>query len=172
LRTGVVRPFALPPVLKVLVRVFLGMGLSCMEMIDGTGQIVPEPDWTQVFSDVLEVHAAAGHWRVITTELKSRTLLSAGNVHALQRLVMAYVVVDRASQELAEHGAVTKPKRNNPKAIIRVSPHFMVWKEASNHAAMLESEFGLSPRRRSGATAAQGNLKPQKASDAYLKRVK
>ena len=142
-----------------------------MEKIDGTGQIVPEPDWSQVYSDVLEIAAASEHWRRVTVELRSRGLLSAANFHALERMVHLYVICDGAAKEIGEHGAVLKPKRSSPKAIARVSPFFTVLKEASSSAAMLESEFGLSPGKRARATGLPERKGPAKASDAYLKRV-
>lgn len=142
-----------------------------MEKIDGTGQIVREPDWSQSFSDVLEQAQAAEDWRRITTEMRERGLLSPAMARSPERLVHLYVTFDRAAKEVAEHGAVTKPKRNNSKAIARVSPHFTVMKEASAAAAMIESELGISPGKRARATGLPERKGPAKASDAYLKRV-
>lgn len=142
-----------------------------MNLIEVTGDIVPEPDWEALFSDVLEVEAAKEHWRRITTELKDRTLMSAGNAHALQRLVVAYVLYDRSLREVAEHGAVTKPKRGNSRAIARTSPHFSAMRELASDAAVLEAEFGLSPRRRSAASKVQNGKSAPRAADRYLKRV-
>src|SRR4051812_16368775 len=113
-----------------------------MNVIEGTGDIVPEPDWVSLFSDVLEIEAAREHWRIVTTELKERALMAAGNGHALQRLVVSYVLYDRALREVAENGTVTKPKRGNTRAIARTSPHFMVLREMASDAAVLEAEFG------------------------------
>lgn len=140
-----------------------------MDVIEGTGEIVPEPDWEALFSDVLEIAAAREHWRRVTTELKDRLLMSAGNAHALQRLVVSYVVYDRSLRIVAEQGAVTKPKRGNPKAIARTSPHFSVMREMASDAAQLEAEFGLSPRRRSQASKAERKSRRERASDAYIR---
>lgn len=137
--------------------------------IDGSGEIAPQPDWSSLFSDELEIAAAMEHWRRITTELRDRALMSAGNAHALQRLVVAYVLYDRSLREVAEHGAVTRPKRGNPKAIARTSPHFSAMRELSSDAAVLEAEFGLSPRRRSGATKAERTKRTARAADEFAK---
>lgn len=137
--------------------------------IDGTGEIVPEPDWPSLFSDDLEIAAANEHWRRITTELKDRALMSAANAHALQRLVVAYVLYDRSLREVAEHGAVVRPKRGNPKAIARTSPHFGAMRELASDAAVLEAEFGLSPRRRSAATKAERAKRSSRAADEFVK---
>lgn len=143
-----------------------------MNVIEGTGDIVPEPDWETLFSDVLEVEAAREHWRRITTELKDRSLMSPGNAHALQRLVVSYVVYDRSLRIVAEQGAVMKPKRGNSRAIARTSPHFSVMREMASDAATLEAEFGLSPRRRSAASKADTKRRAGKASDAYLGKAR
>lgn len=137
--------------------------------IAGTGEIVPEPDWQSLFSDVLEIAAAHEHWRRVTTELKDRTLMAPGNAHALQRLVVAYVLYDRSLREVAENGAVTKPARKNPRSIARTSPHFAAMRELASDAAVLEAEFGLSPRRRSAATKVERKKKEARASDEFLK---
>lgn len=143
-----------------------------MDVIEGSGSIVEQPDWESLFSDVLEVAAAQEHWRRIITELRDRTLVSAGNLHALQRLVVAYVLYDRAFREVAEHGAVLKPKRGNPKAIARTSPHLTVLREMGSDAAVLEAEFGLSPRRRAAASKVENGKKAPRAADTYLRSVK
>jgi P27 family predicted phage terminase small subunit len=140
-----------------------------MNLVENTGEIVPQPDWESLFNDALEIGQAQEHWRRITTELKERTLMSSGNAHALQRLVVAYVLYDRSLREVAEHGAVTKPKKGNSRAIARTSPHFMAMRELGSDAAVLEAEFGLSPRRRSAATKVQNGKKPARAADRYLK---
>lgn len=138
--------------------------------IDGTGDIVPEPDWETLFNDVLERAAATEHWRLLTTELKERGLLAPANSHSLQRLVNCYIVYDRMAREVAEHGAVTKPKRGNPKSIARISPYFTAMRQAGSDAAVLEAELGLSPRRRGAVTKAERKQKVARASDAYLKK--
>lgn len=142
-----------------------------MNLVEDTGSIVPEPDWESLFSDVLETAAASEHWRRVTTELKDRALMSAGNAHALQRLVVAYVLYDRSLREVAENGAVSKPKRGNTRAIARTSPHFTAMRELASDAAVLEAEFGLSPRRRSAATKVQNGKKAPRAADNYIKPV-
>jgi P27 family predicted phage terminase small subunit len=143
-----------------------------MNLIDGTGALVAEPDWESLYSDVLERASAAEHWRVVTTELRERGLLAPANGHSLQRLVNAYLVYDRMAREVAEHGAVTKPKRGNPKSIARLSPYFTAMREAGNDAATLEAELGLSPRRRAGAAKVERKQKVSRPSDAYLRSAK
>lgn len=142
-----------------------------MNEVPGTGSIVPEPHWSMLLTDDLEVEAAAEHWRRITTEMRERNTLAPSNGHAVQRLVISYVIFDRSSREVAEHGAVTKPKRGNPKAIARISPHFTAMREAANDAATLESELGLSPRRRATAAKVERKARSARASDEFLRPV-
>ena len=142
-----------------------------MNAIDGTGEIVAEPNWRMLLSDDLEVVAAAQHWRCIVTEMRDRQTLSASNGHMVQRLVLAYVLYDRCSREVAEHGAVTKPKRGNTKAIARLSPHFTAMRESASDAAALEAELGLSPRRRNAAGKVERKARAARAADSYLKPV-
>lgn len=142
-----------------------------MEAVNGTGSIVPEPNWRMLLTDDIEIEAAGEYWRMVTTEMRERATLSATNRHAIQRLVMAYITFDRCSRIVAEQGAVSKPKRGNPKAIARISPHFTAMREAGSDAATLEAELGLSPRRRSGAAKVEKKTRSARASDAYLTRV-
>lgn len=142
-----------------------------MNVVQGTGEVVPEPHWRMLLTDELEVEAAAEYWRTVTTEMRDRNTLSPTNRHAIQRLVLAYINFDRSSREVAEHGAVTKPKRGNSRAIARISPHFTAMREAGNDAAQLEAELGLSPRRRSTAAKVERKARSARASDDYLRPV-
>ncbi len=137
--------------------------------IDGTGIVVPEPDWALLLSDDIELAAASEHWRRITTEMRERDTLAPSNAHAIQRLVIAYIVFDRCSREVAEHGAVMKPKRGSPKAIARLSPHFTAMREASSDADRQEQELGLSPRRRAGAAKVVKKREAKTTGGGYLK---
>ncbi|WP_313045539.1 P27 family phage terminase small subunit [Brevundimonas sp.] len=139
-----------------------------MNVVPGTGDIVPEPHWRMLLTDDLEVEAAGEHWRRITAEMRERGILSPSNGHAIQRLVLAYVIFDRCSREVAEHGAVSKPKRGNPRSIARISPHFTAMREAGSDAERLEAELGLSPRRRATAAKVEKKARTARASDAYL----
>ncbi|QBE91914.1 P27 family phage terminase small subunit [Sphingomonas paucimobilis] len=139
-----------------------------MNVIEGTGLIVTEPVWSLLLTDELERAAASEHWRRITTELRDREVLSASNAHAVQRLVLAYIVYDRCSREVAESGAVLKPKRGNPKSIARLSPYFTAMREAGSDADRQEQELGISPRRRSGAAKVERKAR-KTVGGGYLK---
>jgi len=138
-----------------------------MNVIEGTGAVVVEPDWTSLFNDELEIAAAAEYWRVIATELRERGLLAPVNGHSIQRLVCAYLMHDRMYRHVAENGVVTKPRRGNAKAIARISPHFTAMREAMADANALEAELGLSPRRRGSVTKVERKQRQERAADAY-----
>lgn len=139
-----------------------------MNVIEGTSLIVIEPDWSLLLSDALELDAAKEHWRRITAEMRERETLSPGNAHAIQRLVIAYLIYDRCSCEVAERGAVLKPKRGNPKAIARLSPYFTAMREAAADADRQEQELGIAPRRRAGAGKVEKKVRRQ-TGGGYLK---
>jgi hypothetical protein len=101
--------------------------------------------------------------------MRGRNILSPGNEHAIVRLVLTYIVYDGAAVEAGKTGAVLKPKRGNPKAIARVSPHYKVMIEAAAGAAAMEAELGLSPRRRSSAATIEKKVQRRTSADAYLK---
>lgn len=142
-----------------------------MNAVENTGGIVSEPEWALLLTDEIEREAAADHWRRITGEMRERDTLAAPNAHAIQRLVLSYVLYDRCSRDVTENGAVTKPKRGNPKAIARLSPYFTAMREAGSDAERLEADLGLSPRRRSSVTKVAKREKRQTASANYLKPV-
>lgn len=142
-----------------------------MELVDNTGNVVPEPDWASIYSDELEIASAHEHWRVVTTEMLDRGLLAPSNAHALMRLVITYLSFERASREVAENGAVLKPKRGSSRAIARVNPWFKAMCEASADATALEAKLGLSPRDRNAAGKAERKANRRRAADAYLRPV-
>jgi P27 family predicted phage terminase small subunit len=143
-----------------------------MNVIEGTGAIVVEPDWSKLFDDEIEQAAAKEHWRIVTTELRDRQLLAAANGHSIQRLVCAYLMFDRMYREVAESGVVTKPRRGNSKAIARVSPYFTAMREAGSDADRIEAELGISPRRRGSATKVERKQAKARAADAYTSRTR
>lgn len=141
-----------------------------MNVINGTGQIVAEPDWSLILNDALERQAAGDHWRRVTTEMRERETLAPSNAHAIQRLVLTYIEFDRNARFVAENGAVMKPKRGNPRAIARLSPYFQAMREMGNDAASLEAELGISPRRRSGVGKVQRRVRQATGADAFIQR--
>jgi len=110
---------------------------------------VLEPDWVVLLTNDAERAVASAHWRRVAEEMHEREILSSSNGHAVQRLVLAYLVYDRCSAEVASGGIVDEPdNEKNPKAIARLSIHYKAMREAENTAERLEAQLGLSPGRR------------------------
>ncbi len=94
---------------------------------------LPEPAWDEVMANSDERRAAAGYWRDITTMLGARRTIDPANGPAILRLVVAYLVADRASAEVL---------RNAGERV------WSVYREASQLASAIESDLGLSPLSR------------------------
>lgn len=141
-----------------------------MMVIEGGGGIV-EPEWALIYSDPLDVDAAARHWRSATDELRAADTLAEANRHQIMRLVMLRIVHDRAASQVADEGAVLAPKRRSKTAIARVNPQFSVQMDSASALDRIEAELGISPRRRAAAGKVDRKQRARRASDAYLKPV-
>lgn len=130
--------------------------------------IVSEPDWAALLNSPAERIVAAGHWRRLVVEMTAREILSSSNGHALQRLVMAYLVYDRCSVAVGAGGIVDEPAKDNPKAIARLSIHYKAMREAENTAERLEAQLGLSPGRRGKVAKVARQRTRTAGADAFL----
>lgn len=144
---------------------------TILTLVPQTDSIIEEPDWDTLLDDDLEVIEAKEYWRVITTELKSRNLLSPANGHAVQRLINFYLMYDRMFKEVAEHGMIVKAKRRNVRSIARVSPYVLAMVQMGNEATSLEKELGISPRGRDNVKPVQKKSSKDRASNAYLSQA-
>ena len=109
---------------------------------------IREPDWKRLLPDGAEQSAASEHWRRIAGEMDEQQILAPSNGHALQRLVVAYLVYDRCSLQVGTAGLVTAAKADNPKAIDRLSIYYQAMREAERTAERLEKQLGLTPGNR------------------------
>lgn len=130
--------------------------------------VVDEPNWNALLTDKAERAAAKAIWKRLTTEMAELETLSAANGHALQRLVLAYIIFDRCSAVVAKTGLVTEPAADNPKAIARLSIHYKAMREAGNEAERLEAQLGLSPGRRGRVGKVTKKRVRQAGADAFL----
>jgi P27 family predicted phage terminase small subunit len=136
--------------------------------IDVAGGILLEPDWSRLLPDAAERKAASEHWQRIVQEMRDGETLSASNGHALQRLVLAYLVYDRCSQMVAAEGLVTEPNKDNPKAIARLSIHYHGMCDAEKTAERMEKQLGLSPDRRGKAGKVAKKRERSAGADRFL----
>lgn len=128
----------------------------------------PEPDWSVLYVDDLDLKIARDHWRVIINEMKEMQTLTVANGPAIKRLVMFNVEFERQARSVAEGGVIRQAKRTK---VPQVHPSWGVMKQAAEAAASLEAELAISPRRRNNGGKAQRKEKKVSASDRYLKPV-
>lgn len=129
---------------------------------------VLEPDWARMLPDKSEQEAASEHWRRVAQEMLDREILSASNGHALQRLVLAYLVYDRCSRAVAVDGLVTAKSPDNPKSIERLSIYYKAMREAENTAERLEGQLGLTPGRRGRVGKVTRRRERRTGADEFL----
>lgn len=129
---------------------------------------VLEPDWARMLPDQSEQAAASEHWRRVAQEMLDREILSASNGHALQRLVLAYLVYDRCSRAVAVDGLVTAKNPDNPKSIERLSIYYKAMREAENTAERLEGQLGLTPGRRGRVGKVTRRRERRTGADEFL----
>jgi hypothetical protein len=96
-----------------------------------------EPSWEEVLTNPDECQAAAGYWRDIEAALRARGKIAPINFYAMVRLVVAYLVADRAGSEVL--------RSTGERA-------WGMYLDASRLATELEIELGLLPLSR-GRTA-------------------
>lgn len=130
--------------------------------------IVPQPNWKLLLADQAEQKAARAHWRRVTEEMEGVDTLGAANRHALQRLVLAYIVYDRCALVVGAEGIITSPNPENPKAIARLSIHYKAMSEAEKTAERLEAQLGLSPGRRGKVGKVARKRERRAGADAFL----
>jgi P27 family predicted phage terminase small subunit len=127
-----------------------------------------EPDWKRLLPESAEQLAASEHWRRVAGEMQDLEILSLANGHALQRLVLAYLVYDRCSKNVAADGLVTEPSKDNPKSIARLSIHYKAMREAENTAQRLEDQLGLTPGKRGRVSKVAKKRERKAGADAFL----
>lgn len=135
------------------------------EVIDGGG--LPEPDWSMLFADELDLAAARDQWRVIVAELRATEKLATANEHQIKRLVVSYVLYEIAARHVAEDGAVFPRKGRKQPAY---NPWWAVLKDANGMASVAEAELTISPRRRNSGGKVQ-RKKPSQIGGGYLKSL-
>ena len=136
--------------------------------IEGGGGIPPEPDWSEIFSDVLDVAAAHTEWGIVIREMRESQTVSVANGHAIARLVHFRLVYGRALRMVGEQGAILKAKRTLRPLY---NLHWIVMRQADEAIRSAEAELGIAPVRRGKASKVNRAVKEHRAADAYLKRI-
>lgn len=140
--------------------------------IDGGAGVPPEPNWRVELPGrwdgaTAERRAASAYWREAIGELRENEKLAFVNGHALKRLVIAYVLFDRAARQVATMQPVIAAPRTKT---AMHNPWTTVMAQCDRMAAQLEAELTLSPRRRSAGGKVTRRRRTT-AADTYLKPV-
>jgi phage terminase small subunit len=134
---------------------------------NGSDGIPPEPDWSVLYQDELDLRMASDFWRTIISEMKETQTLSLANGPAIKRLVVFQVEFERQAREVGEKGVIHPTMKIK---VPQIHPSWTVLKQAAELASTMESELGLSPRRRN-VTKVQKRTKRTTAADEFLKPV-
>ncbi|MDR6953798.1 P27 family predicted phage terminase small subunit [Ancylobacter sp. 3268] len=129
----------------------------------------PEPDWTSLFTDELDIAIARDRWAIVVREMQEAGTLVLANDHAIRRLVDFSVQYERASRQVCEMGTIQKARRSK---VPMPSPYWTVMRQAGEEIRVLEIELGISPVRRGKAQKVQRAKKAPRAADSYLRQVK
>lgn len=143
-------------------------GVKSFTVIEGGIGGVPEPDWSTIFNDELDIEFAQRQWRAIVTDLKDSEKLATVNVHQLKRLVISYVLYDLAAHRVIEQGAVIKAKKTS---VPQYNPWWSILKDANSMATTHEAELTLSPRRRNNGGKVKQRSPSASAASAYLRPI-
>lgn len=128
----------------------------------------PEPEWTSLYEDDLDVSLAREVWGQVIREMRGREIIAVSNAHQIKRYVMACVMHDSAARQVIEKGPVIKAKRSS---VPQYNPWWSIMKDADARASAHEAELGISPRRRASAAKVVRTGRKPTAADAYLKSV-
>lgn len=136
--------------------------------VKGGEGVPPEPDWSLLYQDELDLQIASGHWRVVINEMKEAQTLTMANGPAIKRLVMFHVEFERQARSVAGAGVIRHAKKTK---VPQVHPSWGVMKQAAEAAAALESELGISPRRRNNVGKVQKKARRATAADEFIRPV-
>ena len=137
-----------------------------LHTIDGGDGLPPEPEWSQHYSDELDIEVARDEWGVVVREMQDAETLAVANGHAIRRLVEFRIQWRRASEHVAEHGAIIQSKTTGKGG--QWNPNWSVMRQADGAIRALEAELGLAPRRRSAVEKAKKRSKTGRPADDYL----
>lgn len=110
----------------------------------------PEPNWVRELpgrSQAIQAErvTASRYWGTIVRELRGVNRLAIVNGHAIKRLVIAWLLYDRAMVQVAKTGPIVKaPNTGTPMH----SPWFTAMIQAGKTAATIEAELAITPRSR------------------------
>ena len=141
-----------------------------LKAIGGGDGVPAEPDWSQLFSDELDLALAHEQWGIITRELSTAGVLSVANGKSIRRLIEFTVQYERSAKHVAEKGAILAPTSKKAK-VGQWNPHWSAMRQADESIRVLEAELGLAPTRRGKTTKVIRGQKTARAADGYLPKA-
>ena len=96
----------------------------------------PEPEWSLLYNDELDIAAARDEWGVVVREMQQAETLAVANGHAILRLVEFRIQWRRASEHVAEHGAIINGKTTGKAG--QWNPNWSVMRQADDKIRALE----------------------------------
>lgn len=133
--------------------------------INGGDGDLPMPNWSEIFTDELLIARAVEVWRGAIAEMRDASTLAPINANQIKRYVIACVVYDQATTQVAENSPVVPAKRSRSASW---NPWWTVLKDADTMATNHEDKLGLSPRRRAQVAPAKRKPRAVAAADRYL----
>lgn len=132
-------------------------------------KVPPEPDWSSIFGDELDIIAAHDYWDTIIAEMQEVGTLSLALAHSIKSLVEFMIQYNRAAQHVAELGPLLKGKRAK---IGQWNPYWTVMRQASQMVSILESSLGIAPTSRKRAAPTGKTNGQKRKADAYIRPLK
>lgn len=123
-----------------------------------------EPAWDTTFSDPIDQEVASATWRAAVADMRVAGTISHAQATQLRRYAWFVVQFESAMRQIDSLGVVGQAKRSK---VLMTNPLWTIAHQADARALEHEAELGLSPRRRSTATAAK-RRKSAGAADTYL----
>jgi hypothetical protein len=94
--------------------------------------------------------------------------LAVVNGPAIKRYVLFSIEFERQARAISTSGVIRKAPRTK---VPMVSPAWTIMKQAAEAAAVLETELGISPRRRNSAGKVERKTRAERPANRFLKSV-
>lgn len=130
----------------------------------GEGQ-PPEPDWTQIYSDPMDVAACSEAWQHSLSEMRDANTLSMACGPILKSYVVMQIEADKSLRHVAENGKVLKAKRTGTPAW---NLEWLAFRQAAGDVKDFAKALGLSPDGRTKVGKVQNAKKAPRAADRFL----
>jgi len=140
-----------------------------LKAIKGGDGAPPEPDWSQIYDDPLDIAIASEIWVQVVGELSQAQAISFTNGKMIERLSHFTVQYTRAARDVAARGMIIAARKTR---VPQVNPHWAVMRQASEEIKAIEIELGIPPVRRGKVTKVDRKSRARAAADEFLRIAK